>query len=281
MRTELSNTALVSIAVLGLAAACDRAVTPVAQTGATKRSSALYSLSASGAGEMEHVCTNAGLEGAYGFYRTGTTGAGPFAAVGLATYDGAGNWSATQTISRGGVFTRDVMSSGQYQVSADCSGKLFSDGQEVAHFALADRGQQLFILSVIPGETVRGIENRVAQRGCTIASLEGTYGFFRAGTIPAGPLAAVGIATYDGTGNSTATQTISRNGTIVPGGQPASYEVSGDCTGRLIAANGQEFARFVVVERGNEIFQISLTAGNAVTGVQRKVARGQDEQHED
>ncbi len=46
-----------------------------------------------------------------------------------------------------------------------------------------------------------------AQEGCSVATFNGTYGFYRTGTVPAGPLAAVGIATYDGNGNSTARQT--------------------------------------------------------------------------
>jgi len=46
-----------------------------------------------------------------------------------------------------------------------------------------------------------------AQEGCSVATFNGTYGFYRTGTVPAGPLAAVGIATYDGHGNSTARQT--------------------------------------------------------------------------
>jgi hypothetical protein len=278
MKTQVLGAALVSITLMGLALACERGRTPSGPGTAAQFSALAPGV---GAGEQELVCTNSGLEGAYGFYRTGTTGAGPYAALGLATYDGAGNWSATQTISRGGVFTRDETSAGQYEVSADCSGKLFTGGQEVARFALADKGSQVFTLSVTPGETVRGVEKRVAQPRCTVAGLEGTYGFYRSGTVPAGPLAAVGFATYDGAGTVAGPQTISRNGTIISNPvRTDSYEVSADCAGRLIDATGQEFARLVVVERGTEIFIISLTAGNAVTGVQRKVARGNDEQHE-
>lgn len=279
MKTPVPIAALASVALLGLTVACDRRDPPSAPAA---RSSAHFSGSASGAGEKEHVCTNAGLEGAYGFYRTGTTGAGPFAAVGLATYDGAGNWTATQTMSRGGVFIRDATSAGHYEVSADCSGKLFSDGQEVARFALADRGRQVFTLSTTLGETVWGVEKNVPQQGCTNGSLDGTYGFYRTGMTSAGPLAAVGLVTFDGAGNVTGgSQTISRGGVfnrdvIIA---PHPYEVSADCTGRLItAATGQEFARVVAVDKGNEIFSISLTAGNAVIGVFRKLQRGHDEQ---
>jgi hypothetical protein len=275
MKTQLAVAALAGVAVLGLALACDGRDPPSALV------SAPLSGSVSAAEEDEEegrVCTNAALKGAYGFYRTGTTGTDAFAALGLVTYDGTGNWAATQTISRGGVFDRDATSAGQYEVNADCSGKLLSGGQEVAQFTLADRGKQLFHLSTTPGETIRGVEKKVTQRRCTVARLDGTYGFYRSGTVPAGPLAAVGFATYDGAGTVAGPQTISRNGTIISNPvRTDSYEVSADCTGRLIDATGQEFARLVVVERGTEIFIISLTAGNAVTGVMRKVGRGHDE----
>jgi hypothetical protein len=286
MKAQVPIAALASVALLAIAAACDRRDLPSAPAASSAQaaskingSSSHAGLSASVAGEEEEVCTNAGLKGGYGFYRTGTTGGSPFAAVGLATYDGAGNWAATETISRGGVFTRDAMSAGQYEMSADCSGKMFSGGQEVARFALADRGRQLFILSVTPGETISGVEKKVARQGCTTAGVDGVYPFYRTGTTPAGPLAALGLSIFDGAGNNTATQTIVRNGTLIPPVPiTAFYEVSADCTGRLItAATGQPFALLVVVEKGKEIFSLSLSAGNTVTAVFRR----QDEDDED
>lgn len=282
MKTPLHSTTLVSFALLALILACERADTPSAPAASKMNaSSARFGGLASAAEEEEEgeACTNATLKGAYGFYRTGTTDGSPFAAVGLVTYDGAGNWSATQTMSRGGAFTRDATSAGQYEVSADCSGKLSSGVQEIGRFALAERGKQLFTLSTTLGETVWGVEKKVAQRGCTNASLDGPYGFYRTGTTP-GPLAALGLVTFDGAGNVLGgAQTISRGGVftrvIIA---PHPYRVSADCTGRLItAATGQEFARVVAVDKGNEIFSISLTAGNAVIGVFRKVQRGHDE----
>ncbi len=265
----------VSTALLVLVLGCDRRDPASAPTAAASR--------VHGASFAEEECSLASLSGGYGFVRSGTTTAGPFAAVGLSTYDGAGIWITTQSLSRNGAYTFDATASGTYVVNADCSGNLFSDGQEVARFALADRGKQVFILSVTPGETVRGVEKKVALRGCTNASLDGTYGFYRTGTTPFGPLAAVGIATFDGAGTTTANQTIVRNGTIRPP-VPINerYEVNADCTGRLITtATGLDFARVVVVERGKEIFMLSLSPGNAVTGVQRKVDRGHDEDSQD
>ena len=276
MKTQVLGAALVSITLMGLAVACERGRSPSGPGMAAR-----FSAMGTGAGELERVCTNAGLEGAYGFYRTGTTGAGPYAAVGLATYDGVGRWSTTQTVNRAS-FPQET-SAGEYQVNADCSGKLFVGGQEVARFALTDKGKQLFTLSVIPGETVRGVEKKVALRACSNASLNGIHGFYRTGTTPAGPLSAVGVANYDGAGSFEVTQTISRNGTIIHNPPRTDlYEVNADCTGRLISdATGQDIGRFVVVERGHENFLLSLSAGNAVTGVVRKLQRGHDGHEED
>ena len=50
------------------------------------------------------------------------------------------------------------------------------------------------------------------EKACSTKTLHGSYGFYRSGTTTStGPLTAVGIGFYDGNGNVTATQTISRN----------------------------------------------------------------------
>ena len=72
----------------------------------------------------EKVCSTKTLNGSYGFYRSGTTSTGPLTAVGFVFYDGNGNNTATQTISRNGVFTLDQTTVGQYEdefvVSKSC-----------------------------------------------------------------------------------------------------------------------------------------------------------------
>jgi hypothetical protein len=78
---------------------------------------------------------------------------------------------------------------------------------------------------------------------CSVATLNGAYGFFRTGITSVGPLAAAGIATFDGKGGSTARQTIRKNGitasdlfTDPPLSGP--YEVDSDCAGRVLNPNG-------------------------------------------
>jgi len=120
------------------------------------------------------------------------------------------------------------------------------------------------------------------QKGCSNATLNGTYGFYRTGTSSVGPLAAVGLVTFDGTSaHGSVRQTIRRNGVTVQDlfADPAlggPYEVDPDCAGRLLNFDGSVAGHFVVVDGGKELFNISLTPGNSVTGVFRKINSRRD-----
>jgi hypothetical protein len=115
---------------------------------------------------------------------------------------------------------------------------------------------------------------------CSVASLKGSFGFYRTGSTSAGPLAALGILHFDGKGSVSGNQSISRNGAfqfdVVIA--PAPYIVNEDCTGKFIAPDGiTEIARIVVTSRGEGLYLFSESNGNAVYGVGRKI----DESDED
>jgi hypothetical protein len=116
---------------------------------------------------------------------------------------------------------------------------------------------------------------------CSVATLKGAYGFFRTGATAVGPLAAVGIGTFDGTGAvSTARQTIRKNGVTTSDlfTDPAvegSYEVDPDCAARFLSPDGSVFAHAVIVDGGNELFIMSLSNGNSVYGVMKKISKRQ------
>jgi hypothetical protein len=122
-------------------------------------------------------------------------------------------------------------------------------------------------------------EARAAEKdnaACSVATLNGAYGFYRTGTTSVGPLASVGIATYDGNGTTTVRQTIRKNGVTTQDlftgpTQVASYEVDPDCAGRLLNPDGSAFSHFVVVDRGKEFFGLSLSPGNSVNVVWKKI----------
>jgi hypothetical protein len=116
------------------------------------------------------------------------------------------------------------------------------------------------------------------QSGCSNASLKGTFGFYRTGTIRAGTpragaLAAVGIITFDGIGTATGHQDISRNGVFdLNSAGSILYQVNPECTFQFIdPSDGSVFAHGVIVGRGSELYGLSLVPGNAVLEVGKKL----------
>src|SRR5215831_14995713 len=106
--------------------------------------------------QREKACSNKTLNGSYGTYRTGTTSAGPLAALGILFFDGNGNMFGSQSISRNGVFTFDVVILPVlYEVAADCTAKFLTDtGIEVARVLIVDGGKELFTFSESSGNAV-------------------------------------------------------------------------------------------------------------------------------
>jgi hypothetical protein len=74
-------------------------------------------------------CSNASLQGSFGFTNTGTNLAlprplaGPIAQIGRQTFDGRGNTDATATLSANGNIVR-VTVQGTYVVNPDCTGSM-------------------------------------------------------------------------------------------------------------------------------------------------------------
>lgn len=100
---------------------------------------------------------------------------------------------------------------------------------------------------------------------CTNATVQGSYGFQRNGTTSKGALTAVGLGEFDGQGNATGQQEISRSGvfSFLPA-IAGTYTINPDCTGTLFDPTGNPFAYLVVTHNGSEILGMSLTAGNNV-----------------
>ena len=110
----------------------------------------------------EKACSTKTLHGSYGFYRSGTTtSTGPLTAVGIVFYDGNGNNTATQTISRNGVFTLDQTTVGQYEVDADCTGRGFQNGVQISRTVIVDGGNEVYMLSMVAGNTVFGVAKKI------------------------------------------------------------------------------------------------------------------------
>jgi hypothetical protein len=116
------------------------------------------------------------------------------------------------------------------------------------------------------------------ERACSNKTLNGSYGNYRSGTTSAGPLTAVGILFFDGNGNASGSQSISRNGVFTfDAAISGVYEVAADCTARFLTDTGDEVARVLIVDGGKEFYQLSETAGNAVYGIGKKIHTADDD----
>jgi hypothetical protein len=109
-------------------------------------------------------CSNKTLHGYYGFYRTGSTSTGPLAAVGIGFYDGNGNSSSIQSMSRNGDFTFDLAASGEYEVAQDCTAKGFRNGVEIVRYVIVDGGNEIYALSENVGNTVYLVGKKIHKR---------------------------------------------------------------------------------------------------------------------
>ena len=131
------------------------------------------------------------------------------------------------------------------------------------------------VVGMVPG-------TQAVDKGCTNASLKGTFGYTNTGSIiapapDAGPFAGVGTQTFDGRGGTTATATVSQNGNIFAVTITGTYSVNPDCTGTLellISPAGipsfKGHAFFVIDNKGAEIRAINTDPGAVVTTVARR-----------
>ena len=102
------------------------------------------------------------------------------------------------------------------------------------------------------------------DKGCTNATLKGTFahtasGFVIAPPAIAGPLAGAGIDTFDGKGGVKTSATLSLNGNIIPVIATGTYKVNPDCTGTYVIPGTTLF--LVIADNGNEIHAICIDAG--------------------
>ena len=109
-------------------------------------------------------------------------------------------------------------------------------------------------LSIAPTATA-------ADKGCSNASLTGTFVRRDTGTIlsppaAAGLIAVVGTFTFDGNGNLTGAGVSSQHGNIVHGTSTGTYTVNPDCSGTIVSQSSGGFVShysFVMDDNGNEI----------------------------
>lgn len=131
------------------------------------------------------------------------------------------------------------------------------------------------------------------NRGCSVASLKGTYAWHRTGVnnlaggsnctgfSNCGPIAEIGIAFYGGDGTRGAIRnTRSTSGEIRPWtNQPApngTYTIDPDCTGSFFDTDGTLSNNVIVLDGGKRYFVLSEATGTAVTEEGTRLEEGKD-----
>jgi len=118
-----------------------------------------------------------------------------------------------------------------------------------------------------------------ADKGCSVASLQGTFAYTGTGFIVtpaafAGPFAEVGTQTFDGKGATTTTFTASRNGNIFQATFTGTYTVNPDCTGTFNLSSAElGFSVplfFVIDDNLTEFRAVETLPGAVVTRIARK-----------
>src|SRR5271163_3630018 len=120
---------------------------------------------------------------------------------------------------------------------------------------------------------------KAANKGCSNASLNGTFAYTSTGFIAAppeiaGPLVEVGTQTFDGNGGTTAAATLSQNGNILPITVTGTYTVSPDCTGtftlQVSPIDVTVHVFFVLDSSASEFQAIETDAGLVITRTGRR-----------
>lgn len=119
-----------------------------------------------------------------------------------------------------------------------------------------------------------------SDEGCSVATLKGPYGLVFTGEIlHLGPIAAVGLANFDGAGHFSLDQTANINGNIVPEHEVGTYSVNSDCTGSSLIAGHP--ANFVITDGGRQQEVIPTGPGVVATIHFTKVTPGGTGHHGD
>jgi hypothetical protein len=241
-------------------------------------------------------CSNATLNGAYGFYSSGgiLPAGAPRMVLGREVYDGGGNFVDTfLAINNEGTLTRTT-SFGTYLVTADCKGTVSATLMTPSGalsltipFVIVDGGNEIdFTISSMPpiltGFGVRKKQFPDNNRVCSNATLKGVYGYYSTGSFfPSGLSRVVlGRDTYDGEGHFLADLNVNTGGTEAHVTNTGTYTVNPDCTGAISATLGglNVAIDFVLVDSGKQIYFIisSNPASLVMYGVRTKLAANQD-----
>jgi hypothetical protein len=135
-----------------------------------------------------------------------------------------------------------------------------------------------------------GILGKVyAHEGCSLRTLNGSYGGTGTGWIATGPpptltsntipIAVVALQTFDGAGNFSSSNTTNLGGLVFTSTGSGTYTVNADCTGSVTSnmSNGEVIHfSFVAVDNGRQLQNVSTDPGIVASSTATKIVRVED-----
>jgi len=219
------------------------------------------------------ICSNASLNGVFGFENVGLDAPGqPGTSVGQFSFDGNGSVSGGFT--HAGAQIATLKFTGTYSVSKDCTGSMVlttsNGGTENSSFVIDNNKKGLQIIRTDSGQVKPGFALAQGIGVCGLAGKKQTFAFSLAGTDDkARPDAFVGQVILDGKGNLTGKMTVSIDGGIGPASLTGTYTENADCTGTMqitSSLGSTSNLNTVVVNMGKEILLIATDSGSIISG---------------
>jgi len=127
----------------------------------------------------------------------------------------------------------------------------------------------LFIISATVGFCSTAFSEEQST-GCSAATLNGTYGFYKTGTTLEGPMVAVGILIYNGKGDVSVREHTSTNGKLKSVKASYKVEIAANCTSKSFQ-DGALVSWDTIVDNGNRILLMTHIQGFTVYGLAEKI----------
>lgn len=230
------------------------------------------------------TCSEASLQGTYGFLHGGVNGHGnPAAGLTQITFDPTtGTYTGEDTASLNGVISTEPLTA-TYAVASDCTvtAVVTIGSNPAANLSLVVTSTGFLFLYQQPGATSSGFGVKQESPACTNAGAEGNFAFettgtFLAGAPATGPVAFMGelklTANSSGEGEISGHIAGSENGTILTFDEEpvtGSYKIHSDCRGTAtIRPKGQSAMHFslVAVHGGKELLVLESDDNTVVSG---------------
>jgi hypothetical protein len=226
-------------------------------------------------GMARATCTNATLNGVYGFISVGLNGSGvPASNVTQVKADGNGNLTGTTTKSIDGTIVT-FATTGTYHLLTNCTGSATltnQDGQtEHDNLVLNNGNKGGFLIQTDPNHVESAIAAAQGLATCTDLGVKHTYSLEATGIrIGIGQIAAVGQLALNGAGSLKGTLSISANGSIASSlPVTGTYQINANCTGTAtFTPQGQSAINIgiVIVNAGKELMFLETDSNTVVAG---------------